>query len=474
MPFKIRAARPIFKSTLREARSLSETIDWKQKYRDSVQEMEVEEKRWRDVEQILRRLIGRLCAAGMGVDHQLDDELKGLAAANRRNADAAELERLAASLTTVVVAVDATAPVLHLTAVQPPLPPVKAVRWESTCRALAGLLDRLKSGESDAAKIPALIAELAAAHTDAALAPIVGRVADLVHERSESLARERLQAAAVLSEVTKRLEEMAAYLTEANSASRSHFDDTQSLNDTMMSHVRELGDEVTGATELGLLQTALRARLETVAKQVSDFRAREQIRLTEYNGRAEHMRARIANLERETQELHSKLDREKHGARLDPLTGIANRKSFEERFAQEIARRAGGAVPACLLLWDIDNFKVINDSYGHRAGDRVLQSVAGCFTAALHATDFVARIGGEEFAVLLTGFKLPEAVNVANQVRTTVEGLNFHFRGTPVHVTVSCGITELHPSDAPEAAFDRVDAALYRAKHGGKNLCVAA
>jgi diguanylate cyclase len=76
--------------------------------------------------------------------------------------------------------------------------------------------------------------------------------------------------------------------------------------------------------------------------------------------------------------------------------------------------------------------------------------------------------------VLLSGLKLAEAVGVANQVRTAVEGLRFHFRGTPVRVTVSCGITELHPDDALEAAFDRVDAALYRAKHGGKNLCVAA
>lgn len=453
---------------------MPEIIDWKQKYRDSVQEMELEEKRWRGIEQILRRLIGRLCAAGMGVDRQLDDELQGLAAANRRNADAAELERLAASLTTAVVAVDATSPVLHLTAAQLPPPPAKAVRWQSTCKALAGLLDRLKSAETDAAKIAVLIAELAGAGSDAALAGIVGRVADLIHERSELLARERLQAAAVISEVTKRLEEMAAFLTESNSASRSHFDDTQSLNDTMMSHVRELTDEVSGATELGLLQATLSARLETVARQVSDFRAREQNRLKEYNGRAEHMRTRIANLEREAQELHSKLDMEKHGARLDPLTRIANRKSFDERFAQEIERRTRGAVSSCLLLWDIDNFKVINDSYGHRAGDRVLQSVAGCFRASLRASDFVARIGGEEFAVLLTGLKLAEAVNVANQVRTAVEGLHFHFRGAPVHVTVSCGITELQQNDAPEAAFDRVDAALYRAKHGGKNLCVAA
>jgi diguanylate cyclase len=438
--------------------------------------MEAEEKRWRDVERQLRRLIGRLCAAAMGVDPQLDDELTALAAANRRNAEASELERLAESLTTAVTAVDATSPVLKVLL---PLPPpasfaAKNKRWDSTCNALAALLERLKAGAADSSTIQDLIAGLATVETDAALAAVVERAADIIHERGESLSRERLQAASVLSEVTKRLEEMASYLTESNSASRSHFDDTQSLNDTVMSHVKEITDEISEATELGLLQSVVSARLESVAKQVCDFRAREQTRLLEYNGRAEHMRARIADLERETQDLHSKLDLEKHGARLDPLTGVANRKSFEERFAREIARRAQGGGPAVMLLWDIDSFKVINDSYGHLAGDRVLQSVAGCFTEALRASDFVARIGGEEFAVLLMGLRLAEAVNVANQVRTAVERLRFHFRGTPVRVTASCGITELLEDDASEGAFDRADAALYRAKNGGKNLCVAA
>jgi diguanylate cyclase len=452
-----------------------ENVDWKQKYRNSLLEMEAEEKRWKDVEQVLRRLIGRLCAAGMGVDPLLDDELTALAAANRRNADALELERLAASLRTAVVTVEATSRLPQLVAPPPqPSRPAKPARWNSTCTAVAALLERLKAGESDHSTPQSLIDALAAAETDAALAAVVARTADLIRERGESLARERLQAAAMLSEVTKRLEEMAGYLTESNSASRSHFDDTQTLNDTVMSHVRELTDEVSGAKELGVLQAVVAARLESVARQVSDFRAREATRLAEYHGRAEHMRERIADLEREAQELHSKLDREKHGARLDPLTGIANRKSFDERFTQEIARLAQGGPSLVMLLWDIDSFKVINDSYGHRAGDRVLQSVAACFTTALRGSDFVARIGGEEFAVLLSGLKLAEALNIANQVRTAIAALRFHFRGTPVRVTISCGVTELHQNDAPNAAFDRADAALYRAKHGGKNLCVAA
>jgi diguanylate cyclase len=453
-----------------------EITDWKQKYRDSLVEMEAEERRWREVEQILRRLIGRLCAAGMGLDTQLDDELTALAAANRRNADAQELERLAKSLTSAVVTLDATSPVLKILAPVTPAPvsAARPKRWDATCAAVAGLLARLKTGEADDSTAQQLIAQLAGAETDATLAVIVTRVADLVGRRGESIARERLQAASVLSQVTQRLEEMAGYLTESNSANRNHFDDTLSLNDTVMLHVRELSHEINGATELALLQSAVTTRLESLTRQVCDFRAREETRLTEYNGRAENMRTRIANLERETQELHSKLDLEKHGARLDPLTGVDNRKSFDERFAQEIARRAQGGGPLVMLLWDIDSFKVINDSYGHRAGDRVLQAVAGCFKTALRAGDFVARIGGEEFAVLLSGIGLAEAVTMANEVRSAVEGLRFHFRGAPVRVTVSCGVTELTSADAPEAAFDRADAALYRAKNSGKNLCVAA
>src|ERR1700761_931773 len=94
---------------------MSDNTDWKQKYRDSLAEMEAEEVRWRQVEQVLRRLVGRLCAAGMGVNPQLDDELVALAAANRRNADADELARLADSFKTTVGAVDAEAPVTTIT-----------------------------------------------------------------------------------------------------------------------------------------------------------------------------------------------------------------------------------------------------------------------------------------------------------------------------------------------------------------------
>jgi diguanylate cyclase len=444
---------------------VSETADWKQKYRDSLVEMEAEELRWKQVEQVLRRLVGRLCAAGMGVNPQLDDELIALAAANRRNAEVAELARLADSLTTTVVAVDAASPVPTIT-----FPATDT----HTRLAIKSLLERLAARDPKDPVAPALIGELAAAKNDSALAGVVTRAADLVQAHGEQLARERQQTAEILAEVTKRLDEMAGYLSDSNHANRSRFEDTQTYGDAVMSQMRELTDEAAGATELGVLQSLVNVRLERVAQHVNNFRAQEEFRLLEVNGRAERMRTRIAELERETTELHSRLDSEKQGARIDPLTGIANRKSFEERIAHEIAQQPRTALGVVMLLWDLDNFKLINDSYGHRAGDRVLQSVAACFMAAVRGNDFVARIGGEEFVMLLNGAKIQQAMLIANQVRSAVEALRFHFRGAPVRVTVSCGLTEVQENDAADAAFDRADAALYRAKHSGKNLCVAA
>ena len=464
---------------------MPETTDWKQRYRDSVAEMQAEENRWRQAEQVLRRLVGRLCAAGMGVDPQLDDELSALAGANRRNADAEELARMADSLTSVVVALDAAAPVLTQTMTMTMKQPALAARDAQAAvsaqtltalqAALASLLQQLPLDSSlGLAKIE-LQAELAAAASDAAFAAVVGHAADLIGAYSDSIAHERLQAAAVLGEVTRRLEEMAGYLTESSQATQQRYEEAQSHNESVMWQVHELSGEVSSAKELSTLQSLVKTRLERVTREVCDFRLREEGRLLEYKGRAENMTARIIQLERETQELHAKLDREKDGARLDPLTGLANRKSFDERFALEIARRQRAGALGVMIIWDIDDFKNINDTYGHRAGDRVLRNVAACFkTGARRGCDLSARIGGEEFATLLDGVGIPEALKIANEVRSAVEQLRFHFRGNPIRVTVSCGITELQSPDSVEAAFDRADSALYRAKRGGKNACIAA
>jgi diguanylate cyclase len=440
--------------------------------------MEAGERRWQQIEKVLRRLVSRLCAAGMGVDERLDDELAAVAAANRRNADVMELETLAATLTSAVSAVDVVAPVVPIRRPAGAKNPAgerqqRAARWDSTCAAAAVLLERLALIDADESA-EALKAQLSRATTDAELAAILLRTADLIHERAGPLARERQQAAALLAEVGKRLDELAEYFSVSSGASWARLEDTASLDSNVMQQVRELSQETHNATDLHSLQSLVTTRLESVGQSVREFRSREEARLVEQTARADDMRSRVAALEHETRELHEKLDAERRRARVDPLTAVPNRKAFDERIAQEIARRAHTSGPVTLLVWDIDNFKAINDTYGHRAGDRVLQHVARCLAHGIRSTDFVARIGGEEFTIVLIGLELEVAIRIANELRSSVEALRFHFRGVPVRVTVSCGITELLDADGAESAFDRADAALYRAKSAGKNACIAA
>jgi diguanylate cyclase len=448
---------------------LSENAEWKQKYRDSVTEMESAENRWRDVEKVLRHLVNRLCAAGMGVNARLDDELTNVAAANRRNANATELETLASALTRAVADVDRVAPVPNAASTE-----VLSGRWESTCAAVACVLERMNLNSIEESAAKNLRIELGRARTDPELATVLRRTADLIEQRRELIARERLQAATVLAAVNSGLNELVDFFSASTATNRSGFADADALNANLLSQVRELEAESRTAADLNALQRLVSAGLDSVGQCVREFRARAEERLGEQTARTEQMQGRIAALEAETRGLHVTLGHERDRARVDPLTNVANRKAFDEYMAKEIARRPHTEGPVALLIWDVDDFKLINDRFGHRAGDRVLQSVGRCFARGVRSTDFVARIGGEEFAIVLVGLPIAAATRIANDLRSSLELLRFHFRGKPVRVTASCGITDVLACDTAEGAFDRADAALYRAKSGGKNLVIAA
>lgn len=153
----------------------------------------------------------------------------------------------------------------------------------------------------------------------------------------------------------------------------------------------------------------------------------------------------------------------------DPLTGIPNRRAFFEA-----AERVGASgLPSALAVIDIDYFKQVNDRYGHAAGDRVLRAFAEAAVAAVRATDFVARIGGEEFAVLLPDTELVHAEKVCQRLARAVNAMAVDTPQGQVKITISAGIAAL--GDHPDAALAAADSALYRAKAEGRaRLRVAA
>lgn len=155
-----------------------------------------------------------------------------------------------------------------------------------------------------------------------------------------------------------------------------------------------------------------------------------------------------------------------HLSSTDRLTGIYNRQKFDEVFADWLARAGDEAGSFSVIMFDLDDFKRLNDSYGHMVGDEVLVSSVRAVREAIRSRDIFARWGGEEFMILLPGTPLPAAVSLAERLRHTVEGLRF-----PVgaHVTASFGVTQHQPGDTSDAILARVDGYLYRAKQEGKN-----
>ncbi|MGQ0804245.1 MAG: diguanylate cyclase [Actinomycetota bacterium] len=149
----------------------------------------------------------------------------------------------------------------------------------------------------------------------------------------------------------------------------------------------------------------------------------------------------------------------------DGLTGLLNHRSFHLRLADEVARAQRSDAPLSLLLVDLDHFKEINDRHGHLVGDEVLRRVAGVLVDVARETDVVARVGGEEFCMLLPDTALAAAVVPAERLRAAVEAI-----GDPEALTVSVGLSGL-PADAATATelFSAADDALYRAKRAGRN-----
>jgi diguanylate cyclase (GGDEF)-like protein len=172
-------------------------------------------------------------------------------------------------------------------------------------------------------------------------------------------------------------------------------------------------------------------------------------------------------LSRRLGEVNSKLQ---HEAGSDSLTGLMNRRAFERFLVIELSRARRSNRALSMLIIDLDHFKEINDSHGHQAGDDVLREASARVSAAVRGGDVVARLGGEEFAVLLPDTPIAGALVLAERIRRDFETVVCATAAGPVRFTASFGAAEHSPDDADEKALvARADALMYAAKRAGRN-----
>jgi diguanylate cyclase len=252
----------------------------------------------------------------------------------------------------------------------------------------------------------------------------------------------------------------------------------------------KIGDELDGV--LKMLETAGRdhsAYGKTLSKASGELGGADlssgavKVLIDQIVSATRAMEARSKTLElqlqtssQEVNDLKQRLESVRRESLTDQLTGIANRKAFDNELKKSIERSIETGEPLSLMMVDIDHFKGFNDTWGHQTGDQVLRLVANCLSENVKGRDTAARYGGEEFSVILPQTSISDAVGLANQIRGKVESKKLVKKSTGDIlgvITISIGVTQYDLNESAEEFLRRADVCLYAAKRTGRNRVVS-
>lgn len=236
----------------------------------------------------------------------------------------------------------------------------------------------------------------------------------------------------------------------------------------------ELGDIDKGMNEYGIALEDCAKELEKApeVKTLDEIVQRLISETKKCRDSTQNSCAQVSQLSNEIEKMKASLAEMSEAAMEDALTGIANRRAFDEAMEKHIADARKDKTPVCLILLDIDLFKRVNDKFGHIVGDRVLRFVAEMIKRSVKGHDFVARFGGEEFAIILPNTGCEGATVVARSILNNVSNtrLKVNKEGESLgKITLSGGVACLKNDDDMESLIDRADANLYQAKNSGRN-----
>jgi len=299
-------------------------------------------------------------------------------------------------------------------------------------------------------------------------------VALLINSIRSRMQKEKNEFESFLQQITTRLKEMDAFLQNESTVAALAEQEGEVFDVKVKAHVKEIRNDMSHAEDLEGLKNAVENRLENISKHIKDYRDVENKRYSKAQKNVFEMQNKMMSLEKETESLRHVIVQKNKQALFDALTEIPNRLAYDQKAEEEIARWKRFNNPLSLAIWDVDLFKKVNDTYGHKAGDKVLKTIAQLLNGRIRETDFLARFGGEEFVMLLPGTIEEETLRLVNDLREKVESCGFHYHGDSVKITVSCGVSSFREGDTLEQVFERADQALYKAKENGRNQCVIA
>jgi diguanylate cyclase len=301
------------------------------------------------------------------------------------------------------------------------------------------------------------------------LVPALEILSDLV---LSALGTEQEEFDAFLSNLNERLQTLQEWLNLGQNLEADFKSASGEFDEKMRGHLHELKMVLSsGAQANGNLKGSVSKQLDEVFSTLDTFKDKQSSREMAFEKHIKELSERLESMEGDLHDAKQKLNKSQLKAMTDSLTKLPNRGAYDIYIQKEYVRfcRYGGDLS--MLVCDVDKFKNINDSYGHQAGDKVLQLISRQIKKGTRESDLLTRYGGEEFVVILPETSSEEAMRVAEKIRGKVAGSPFHFKGERVQVTVSCGVASFKKGYRIEQVFDAADAALYQAKEGGRNQC---
>ena len=279
---------------------------------------------------------------------------------------------------------------------------------------------------------------------------------------------------AYLKQLNERLESFQNNLQVASEVHVEGRSAVDALHTQLREHVDDLQHSVQDAVDLPSLKHVLENRLEGLLGMIDQHQEQRDVREQDISVHLQSLAERVAQMEQQVLGYREHLEDQRQKALLDPLTGLPNRAAWSERLAQEVMQWQAHGNPLLIAMLDLDHFKRVNDGYGHLAGDKVLKIIAAQLRKHLRPRDFIARFGGEEFVLLIPDTTLALGLQQLEKLRTVIAACPFHFKGEPVTITASIGLSDFRPGDRSDHVLKRADEALYQAKHNGRNRVVQA
>ncbi len=293
-----------------------------------------------------------------------------------------------------------------------------------------------------------------------------GKFLSFLDELKTAITWDFREVSGALFNLLDQVKELEASFTKEFGIEGGRMDEIEYFELKVNSEVGSIVDSFDIHTTVSEIKQAVVRKIENIKELVSLRKQEELSRTESFKRSVQSLKSRIEQVERDALEMSRRAEEFEAAAMKDELTGLYNRKAFDGRINKALEKFNKGGSPFALILFDLDGFKEINDTFGHLAGDKVLQKVGGCLRETFRKHDFIARYGGDEFVVLIEELSRELAREKILAFMKNLKRLRFtsHAKGD-ISVGVSPGIAMAKAGDSPETLIERADKAMYDVKN---------